>query len=65
MTDVSELVRAVAQFAHLVGDAIVQGSATAHMVPAEQADGECKNCSFYYFVSVSVSFIHSRFSCLH
>uniref|UniRef100_A0A8B9JA55 Huntingtin-interacting protein 1-related protein n=1 Tax=Astyanax mexicanus TaxID=7994 RepID=A0A8B9JA55_ASTMX len=38
--DVSELVRAVAQFAHLVGDTIVQGSATAHMVPVDQADGE-------------------------
>uniref|UniRef100_A0A8B9HG68 Huntingtin-interacting protein 1-related protein n=1 Tax=Astyanax mexicanus TaxID=7994 RepID=A0A8B9HG68_ASTMX len=37
-TDVSELVRAVAQFAHLVGDTIVQGSATAHMVPVDQAD---------------------------
>ncbi|XP_066518615.1 huntingtin-interacting protein 1 [Hoplias malabaricus] len=37
-TDVSQLVRAVAQFAHLVGDTIVQGSATAHMVPVEQAD---------------------------
>ncbi|XP_036415567.1 huntingtin-interacting protein 1 isoform X2 [Colossoma macropomum] len=36
--DVSELVRAVAQFAHLVGDTIVQGSATAHMVPVDQAD---------------------------
>lgn len=38
----SELVRAVAQLAHLVGDTIVQGSATAHMVSAEQADGEWK-----------------------
>ncbi|KAI5611133.1 huntingtin-interacting protein 1, partial [Silurus asotus] len=37
-TDVSELVRAVAQLAHLVGDTIVQGSATAHMVSVEQAD---------------------------
>ncbi|XP_060799654.1 huntingtin-interacting protein 1 isoform X2 [Neoarius graeffei] len=36
--DVSELVRAVAQLAHLVGDTIVQGSATAHMVSVEQAD---------------------------
>lgn len=38
--DVSGLVRAVTQFAHLVGDVIVQGSATSHMVPVEQADGE-------------------------
>nr|XP_015223174.1 PREDICTED: huntingtin-interacting protein 1 isoform X1 [Lepisosteus oculatus] len=37
-TDVSELLRSVAQFAHLVGDTIVQGSATSHMVPLEQAD---------------------------
>ncbi|XP_009289840.1 huntingtin-interacting protein 1 isoform X3 [Danio rerio] len=37
-TDVSGLVRAVTQFAHLVGDVIVQGSATSHMVPVEQAD---------------------------
>lgn len=40
MIDVSGLVRAVTQFAHLVGDVIVQGSATSHMVPVEQADGE-------------------------
>uniref|UniRef100_A0AAX7TTN5 Huntingtin-interacting protein 1-related protein n=1 Tax=Astatotilapia calliptera TaxID=8154 RepID=A0AAX7TTN5_ASTCA len=35
---VSELVRAVTQSGHLVGDTIVQGSATSHMVPVEQAD---------------------------
>uniref|UniRef100_A0AAX7VAG7 I/LWEQ domain-containing protein n=1 Tax=Astatotilapia calliptera TaxID=8154 RepID=A0AAX7VAG7_ASTCA len=32
------LVRAVTQSGHLVGDTIVQGSATSHMVPVEQAD---------------------------
>ncbi|XP_029964703.1 huntingtin-interacting protein 1 isoform X1 [Salarias fasciatus] len=37
-TGVSELVRAVTQCGHLVGDTIVQGSATSHMVPVEQAD---------------------------
>uniref|UniRef100_A0AAX7U685 I/LWEQ domain-containing protein n=1 Tax=Astatotilapia calliptera TaxID=8154 RepID=A0AAX7U685_ASTCA len=37
-TGVSELVRAVTQSGHLVGDTIVQGSATSHMVPVEQAD---------------------------
>ncbi|KAL0972962.1 hypothetical protein UPYG_G00197060 [Umbra pygmaea] len=37
-TGLSELVRAVTQFAHLVGDTVVQGSATSHMVPVEQAD---------------------------
>uniref|UniRef100_A0A8C1STV8 Huntingtin-interacting protein 1-related protein n=1 Tax=Cyprinus carpio TaxID=7962 RepID=A0A8C1STV8_CYPCA len=42
VVDVSGLVRAVTQFAHLVGDVIVQGSATSHMVPVEQADGEHK-----------------------
>uniref|UniRef100_A0A671PH52 Huntingtin-interacting protein 1-related protein n=1 Tax=Sinocyclocheilus anshuiensis TaxID=1608454 RepID=A0A671PH52_9TELE len=41
---VSGLVRAVTQFAHLVGDVIVQGSATSHMVPVEQADDNVKAC---------------------
>uniref|UniRef100_A0A8C9VMF5 Huntingtin interacting protein 1 n=1 Tax=Scleropages formosus TaxID=113540 RepID=A0A8C9VMF5_SCLFO len=36
--DVSEMLRAVAQFAHLLGDTVVQGSATSHMVAAELAD---------------------------
>lgn len=36
----SELVRVVTQCGHLVGDTIVQGSATSHMVPVDQADGE-------------------------
>uniref|UniRef100_A0AAQ5XPN3 Huntingtin-interacting protein 1-related protein n=1 Tax=Amphiprion ocellaris TaxID=80972 RepID=A0AAQ5XPN3_AMPOC len=39
-TGVSELVRVVTQCGHLVGDTIVQGSATSHMVPVEQADGK-------------------------
>ncbi|XP_037835628.1 huntingtin-interacting protein 1 isoform X4 [Kryptolebias marmoratus] len=37
-TAVTELVRVVTQCGHLVGDTIVQGSATSHMVPVEQAD---------------------------
>ncbi|XP_049431891.1 huntingtin-interacting protein 1 isoform X2 [Epinephelus fuscoguttatus] len=37
-TGVSGLVRVVTQCGHLVGDTIVQGSATSHMVPVEQAD---------------------------
>lgn len=37
---VSELVRVVIQCGHLVGDTIVQGSATSHMVPVDQADGK-------------------------
>ncbi|MEQ2166071.1 hypothetical protein GOODEAATRI_023920 [Goodea atripinnis] len=40
-TAVLELVRVVTQCGHLVGDTIVQGSATSHMVPVEQADGKC------------------------
>lgn len=37
---VLELVRAVTRSGHLVGDTIVQGSATSHMVPVEKSDGE-------------------------
>ncbi|XP_074535389.1 huntingtin-interacting protein 1 isoform X2 [Halichoeres trimaculatus] len=37
-TGISELMRVVTQCGHLVGDTIVQGSATSHMVPVEQAD---------------------------
>ncbi|XP_039986280.1 huntingtin-interacting protein 1 isoform X2 [Xiphias gladius] len=37
-TGVSELLRVVTQCGHLLGDTIVQGSATSHMVPVEQAD---------------------------
>lgn len=44
---VSELVRAVTQSGHLVGDTIVQGSATSHMVPVEQADGKIVFCERY------------------
>ncbi|KAL2095766.1 hypothetical protein ACEWY4_007914 [Coilia grayii] len=40
---VSQLVQAVTQFAHLVGDTIVQGSATSHMVPVDQADVLCSS----------------------
>ncbi|KAJ8414507.1 hypothetical protein AAFF_G00037090 [Aldrovandia affinis] len=37
-TDVLEMLGSVAQFAHLVGDTVVQGSATAHRAPLDQAD---------------------------
>ncbi|XP_051933854.1 huntingtin-interacting protein 1 isoform X1 [Hippocampus zosterae] len=37
-TGVAQLLKVVTQCGHLVGDTIVQGSATAHMVPVEQAD---------------------------
>uniref|UniRef100_A0A3P8WZN1 Huntingtin-interacting protein 1-related protein n=1 Tax=Cynoglossus semilaevis TaxID=244447 RepID=A0A3P8WZN1_CYNSE len=36
--DVSELLRVLTQYGHMVGDSIVQGSASSHMVPVEQAD---------------------------
>lgn len=36
----SELVRAIFRCGHLIGDTIVQGSATSHMVPAEKGEGE-------------------------
>ncbi|KAJ8368754.1 hypothetical protein SKAU_G00087820 [Synaphobranchus kaupii] len=36
--DVSEMLRCVARFAHLIGDNIVQGSATSHMAPMDQTD---------------------------
>ncbi|KAG5837636.1 hypothetical protein ANANG_G00241540 [Anguilla anguilla] len=37
-TGVSQMLRWVARFAHLVGDTVVQGSASSHMAPADQAD---------------------------
>lgn len=40
-TGVSGLVRALSQMAHLVGDTVVQGSATSHMVLAEQGSALC------------------------
>ncbi|XP_067393865.1 huntingtin-interacting protein 1 isoform X4 [Emydura macquarii macquarii] len=46
-SDVSSLLPRVAQFAHLISDTIVQGSATSHMAPMEPADllsETCKQC---------------------
>lgn len=37
---VAELAKVLIQSGHLLGDTIVQGSATSHMVPVEQAEGE-------------------------
>ena len=34
-----ELVQAIFRCGHLIGDAIVQGSATSHMVPVEKGEG--------------------------
>lgn len=36
--DASGLLRAVTQFAHLAADTIVNGAATSHSAPADQAD---------------------------
>ncbi|XP_042194665.1 LOW QUALITY PROTEIN: huntingtin-interacting protein 1 [Callorhinchus milii] len=46
-SDVTELLQSVALFAHLVSDTVVQGSATSHMAPMEQADHlteMCRHC---------------------
>ncbi|XP_032901935.1 huntingtin-interacting protein 1 isoform X2 [Amblyraja radiata] len=45
--DASSLLQSVTLFTHLMSDTIVQGSATSHMVPMEQADNlldACKRC---------------------
>ncbi|OCU02036.1 hypothetical protein XELAEV_18007794mg [Xenopus laevis] len=47
MTDASDLVGALAQFAHLTADTIVNGSATSHLAPPDHADrlnDSCKEC---------------------
>ncbi|XP_053557751.1 huntingtin-interacting protein 1-related protein isoform X1 [Bombina bombina] len=54
MTDASSLVAALAQFAHLMADTIVNGSATSHTAPPDHADRlndscrECGNQSLYF-----------------
>uniref|UniRef100_A0A8C1STX8 Huntingtin interacting protein 1 n=1 Tax=Cyprinus carpio TaxID=7962 RepID=A0A8C1STX8_CYPCA len=60
VVDVSGLVRAVTQFAHLVGDVIVQGSATSHMVPVEQADV----CSGYMRHILAFRMYHPGIPCV-
>uniref|UniRef100_A0AAR2L0J8 I/LWEQ domain-containing protein n=1 Tax=Pygocentrus nattereri TaxID=42514 RepID=A0AAR2L0J8_PYGNA len=40
MDDASGLLRAVTQFSHLAADTIVNGAATAHAVPTDEADRE-------------------------
>ncbi|KAL6472410.1 hypothetical protein MHYP_G00185980 [Metynnis hypsauchen] len=44
MDDASGLLRAVTQFSHLAADTIVNGAATAHAVPTDQADRLTDNC---------------------
>ncbi|XP_067864151.1 huntingtin-interacting protein 1 isoform X2 [Heptranchias perlo] len=46
-SDASNLLQSVTLFTHLLGDAIVQGSATSHLAPMEEADrlsDACKQC---------------------
>ncbi|KAM9392582.1 huntingtin interacting protein 1 related b [Pholidichthys leucotaenia] len=48
MKDAGGLLRALTQFSHLTADTIVNGSATAHMAPTDQADQlteNCRNCA--------------------
>ncbi|XP_038229700.1 huntingtin-interacting protein 1-related protein isoform X2 [Dermochelys coriacea] len=44
MTDATGLVAALAQFAHLTADTIVNGSATSHMAPTDHADQLTETC---------------------
>ncbi|XP_056146805.1 huntingtin-interacting protein 1-related protein-like [Lampris incognitus] len=46
--DASGLLRAVTQFSHLAADTIVNGSATSHSAPTDQADrltNSCRDCA--------------------
>ncbi|KAM9735214.1 huntingtin-interacting protein 1-related protein-like [Menidia menidia] len=46
--DASGLLRAVTQFSHLAADTIVNGAATSHSAPTDQADGltdSCRDCA--------------------
>ncbi|XP_067114318.1 huntingtin-interacting protein 1-related protein-like isoform X2 [Osmerus mordax] len=48
MSDASGLLRAVTQFSHLAADTIVNGGATSHSVPTDQADcltDSCRDCA--------------------
>uniref|UniRef100_A0A3B5KUP5 Huntingtin interacting protein 1 related n=1 Tax=Xiphophorus couchianus TaxID=32473 RepID=A0A3B5KUP5_9TELE len=44
MEDSGGLLRSLTQFSHLAADTIVNGSATAHMAPTDQADRLTENC---------------------
>ncbi|XP_066465758.1 huntingtin-interacting protein 1-related protein [Tiliqua scincoides] len=44
MADATGLVTALAQFAHLTADAIVNGSATSHLAPTDHADKLIETC---------------------
>lgn len=43
LADAAGLVGALALFAHLTADTIVNGSATSHLAPTDHADRECRN----------------------
>ncbi|XP_076020358.1 huntingtin-interacting protein 1-related protein isoform X2 [Genypterus blacodes] len=48
MNDASGLLRAVTQFSHLTADTIVNGAATSHSAPTDQADyltDSCRDCA--------------------
>ncbi|XP_034457358.1 huntingtin-interacting protein 1-related protein-like isoform X4 [Hippoglossus hippoglossus] len=48
MSDASGLLRAVTQFSHLSADTIVNGAATSHSAPTDQADrltDSCRDCA--------------------
>eukprot|EP00064_Thunnus_orientalis_P017703 superscaffoldBa00003833_g17789 len=48
MNDASGLLRAVTQFSHLAADTIVNGAATSHSAPTDQADrltDSCRDCA--------------------
>uniref|UniRef100_A0A8C7E7F0 Huntingtin-interacting protein 1-related protein n=1 Tax=Naja naja TaxID=35670 RepID=A0A8C7E7F0_NAJNA len=50
MADASGLVATLAQFAHLMADAIVNGSATSHLAPTDHADKlteSCRDCGHH------------------
>uniref|UniRef100_A0A8C5RJH5 I/LWEQ domain-containing protein n=1 Tax=Laticauda laticaudata TaxID=8630 RepID=A0A8C5RJH5_LATLA len=50
MADATGLVAALAQFAHLMADAIVNGSATSHLAPTDHADKlteSCRDCGHH------------------
>ncbi|XP_015234280.1 PREDICTED: huntingtin-interacting protein 1-related protein-like [Cyprinodon variegatus] len=44
MEDAGGLLRSLTQFSHLAADTIVNGSATAHLAPIDQADRLTENC---------------------
>ncbi|XP_048413232.1 huntingtin-interacting protein 1 isoform X2 [Stegostoma tigrinum] len=68
-SDVRNLLQSVTLFTHLMGDTIVQGSATSHMVPMEQADRlleACKQCGsevLAYFSSLKDATTLSKADC--